>query len=121
MGLVESSITNTVNNLPKIDESILREPRNWEDWVSMDIGYGIDSREEVHDMYKTVKKLNLVEWIKNYDSNKRYSEEVNLISNCLENNNHSGASFSGCLWKTSEVFQNGWYPKYSKYVNNSLD
>ena len=44
--------------------------------------------------------------------------EVNLISDGLENNNHSGASFSGCLRLTSAVFQNGWYPKYSKYVNN---
>ena len=117
MGLIESSMRETVNSLPEVDMHI-KEPRTYEDWVYMDIGYGIDSRSEVHDMYNTVKRLELEDWIKNYDENKRYSNQVNLISDGLENNNHSGASFSGCLWLTSEVFQNGWYPKYSKYVNN---
>ena len=41
-----------------------------------------------------------------------------MISKGLKNNVHSGASFSGCLWVTKKVFENGgWYPKYSQYKN----
>ena len=70
-------------------------------------------------MYTTVKRLELEDWIKNYKGGEqRYSEEVNKISNGLENNNHSGASFGGCLWTTKKVFEKGWYPTYSVHVNN---
>jgi len=40
-----------------------------------------------------------------------------MISDGLNDNNHSGASYSGCLWRTKEVFEKGWYPKYSKHTN----
>mgnify|MGYP001014305137 CR=1 FL=1 len=134
MGLVQSVITNMNNNIPieienpeEMDEDKvvvemeIKEPRGPDDWVRMDIGYGIDSRYEVHDMYTTVQRLGLEDWIKNYNGEKdqRYSDEINKISDGLEDNNHSGASFSGCLWRTKEVYQNGWYPKYNVHINTN--
>ena len=96
----------------------MKEPNSYEDWVFVDIGYGIDSRREVHDMYTTVKRLELEDWIKNTDwCNMRGSSQEHKISDGLENNNHSGASFGGCLWKVKEVFKKGWYPEYSKQAN----
>ena len=99
----------------EIQKAEVTEPTCPDDWVSMDIGYGFESKHEVHDMYMTVKKLGLEEWIKTTDwCNMRYSDESKLISKNLKNNNHSGASYGGCLWKTKEVYKNGWYPKYCK-------
>ena len=46
--------------------------------------------------------------------NVRYSKESDMISNGLKDNNHSGASYGGCLWKTKEVLNKGWYPSYCK-------
>ena len=45
MGLIESSMRETVNSLPEVDIHI-KEPRTYEDWVYMDIGYGIDSNQK---------------------------------------------------------------------------
>jgi len=140
MGLVQGMLSNTINSLPMATEvkelgtsknpedldiptakniTNIQEPRSFEDWVSMDIGYGIDSRMEVHDMYMTVKRLELEDWIKNTDRSKlNYSDESKLISGGLENNNHSGHSYWGCLMRTKEVYDSGWYPKYSKDANN---
>ena len=112
-----SNKINIVVENPEEEETIInikQTPSSYEDWVFMDIGYGFDSRREVHDMYMTVQRLGLIDWIKTYDSSKRYSKEVNMISEGLENNNHSGASFSGCLWKTKEVYVNNYYPKYCR-------
>ncbi len=88
------------------------EPESPDDWVRMDIGYGWDSRREIHDMYKTIIRLDLVDWIKNYSGRYSDCEEYNKISKGLENNNHSGFSFSSCLHLVSQVFKEGWYPKY---------
>ena len=112
MGLIQSAITETVNSLP-IESNPSMEPTCADDWVFMDIGYGVDSKREVHDMYMTVKRLGLEDWIKNYDGRYDVCKETNLISEGLEDNCHSGYSFIGCLWKTAEVYKNGWYPKYS--------
>tara|TARA_Y100001970_G_scaffold76249_1_gene96765 strand:- start:9336 stop:9713 length:378 start_codon:yes stop_codon:yes gene_type:complete len=125
MGIMQSAVTEVANNMgtvaPEIEnpeEQDIREPRSPEDWVSMDIGYGIESKYEVHDMYNTVKILKLEEWIKNTKwSDIRRSKESNMISKGLENNNHSGASYGSCLWITKEVFEKGWYPKYSIHAN----
>lgn len=135
MGIVQSAITEVNNNMnagkvspeetveivienPEEDENKIREPRGPEDWISMDIGYGCESKYEVHDMYMTVKRLELEEWIKNTDwGNIRNSKESSMISSGLKNNNHSGASYSGCLLRTKQVFENGWYPKYSIHVS----
>ena len=86
------------------------EPINYKDWKSVDIGYGIDARREAHDMYMTVKRLGLVDWIKNYQGG--YCEERDLISKGLEDNNHSGASFNRTMYIVKQVFIEGWYPKY---------
>lgn len=135
MGIVQSTFTNLANNFnqmsTKIDivvenpeeETIIdikQTPSSYEDWVFMDIGYGIDSRREVHDMYMTVQRLGLTDWIKHYKSSKRYSKEVSMISNGLDDNNHSGASFGGCLWRTKEVYVNGFYPKYCRKTQKNV-
>lgn len=127
MGIVQSAITEVNNNMntgrvspeEKVENTeCIREPLSPKDWISMDIGYGIESKYEVHDMYMTVKRLELEDWIKNTKwSNIRHSKESDMVSDGLENNNHSGASYSGCLWRTKEVFEKGWYPKYSKHTN----
>ena len=99
---------------PAIEIVIKSEPDFPNDWGYMNIGYGIDSRYEVHDMYMTVKRLELEEWMKNYNPKRdRNSENSNKISNGLENNNHSGASYSGCMWVTSRVFKEGWKQGYT--------
>jgi hypothetical protein len=129
MGIVQSAITEVKNNMntgrvspeekvENTEEECIREPLSPKDWISMDIGYGIESKYEVHDMYMTLKRLELEDWIKNTKwSNIRHSKESDMVSDGLENNNHSGASYSGCLWRTKEVFEKGWYPKYSKHTN----
>lgn len=114
-----SNKINIVVENPEEETIIKIEPNSYEDWIFMDIGYGINSRREVHDMYVTVQRLGLTEWIKTYDSSKRYSKEVSMISDGLENNNHSGASFNGCLWRTKEVYVNGYYPKYVNKNNSN--
>ena len=139
MGIIQSASTNLINSITmenskqikevknpeEVEEHIIemeiKEPSSPDDWVRMDIGYGIDSRYEVHDMYTTVQRLGLEDWIKNYNGEKdqRYSDEINKISDGLEDNWHSGASFSGCLWRTKEVYQNGWYPKYNVHINTN--
>ena len=93
----------------------MTEPTSFKDWISVDIGYGIDARREAHDMYMTVKRLDLVEWIKNYQGG--YCEERNRISQGLEENNHSGYSFGATLRLTRQVFKDGWSPKYK---NNDM-
>ena len=99
---------------PVIEMVLKSEPQSSDDWGYMNIGYGIDSRWEVHDMYMTVKKLGLEEWIKNYKYFKdRYSNESSQISDNLINNNHSGASYVGCLWIVSKVFNDGWRQGYT--------
>ena len=92
----------------------MTEPKTYEDWVNMDIGYGIDSRREVHDMYMTVKRLKLEDFMKNYNGKSEGNiEEIDKISDNLGDNNHSGFSFRCCLWKTAEVYKNGWNSKYN--------
>tara|TARA_Y100000816_G_scaffold174122_1_gene125241 strand:- start:184 stop:465 length:282 start_codon:yes stop_codon:yes gene_type:complete len=88
----------------------MTEPTSYKDWKPVDIGYGINASREAHDMYMTVKRLELEDWIKNYQGG--YCEERDRISKNLENNNHSGASFSGTMYVVKQVFIDGWYPKY---------
>ena len=96
-------------------EIVKSEPDSPDDWGYMNIGYGVDSRHDVHDMYMTVKNLGLEHWMKNYVPQRdRYSENSDKIANGLNNNGHSGASFSGCMWVTSRVFkEGGWKPGYT--------
>ena len=99
---------------PAIEIIIKSEPESSDDWGYMNIGYGIDSRHDVHDMYMTVKRLDLIDWMKNYNPERdRYSENSDKIANGLNNNGHSGASYSGCLWVTSRVFKEGWSEGYT--------
>lgn len=100
---------------PAIEIVIKSEPDSPDDWGYMNIGYGVNSKNDVHDMYTTVKKLGLEEWMKNYNpQSDRYSENSDRISNGLKDNGHSGASYSGCMWVTSRVFkEGGWKPGYT--------
>ena len=130
MGLTQTMVTPVVTGQPVLNEAemdvsipivepvieivVKSEPESPDDWGYMNIGYGMDSRWDVHDMYMTVKKLGLEEWIKNYDSRRdRYSKESDLISDNLENNGHSGMSYVGCLMMVSKVFNDGWTQGYT--------
>lgn len=92
----------------------MTEPTNYTDWKSVDIGYGFDSRREVHDMYMTVRRLELKEWLINYKGGKRGFSHMDDISDGLEINNHSGFSFGATVKVVRQVLVDGWYPKYKK-------
>lgn len=90
----------------------MTEPTSFKDWIPVDIGYGMNASKEAHDMYMTVKRLELEEWIKSYKGG--YGEEVDKISDGLDDNNHSGFSFGQTLRYVKQVYIEGWYPKYKK-------
>ena len=69
---------------------------------------------EIDDMIKTTNRLELWEWIRdeNPPEGKGYMfwnhKNVNDISNGLENNNHSGASFAMCMRQIQYIAKNNW-------------
>ena len=92
----------------------MTEPTSYKDWKPVDIGYGLDSRREVHDMYMTVKRLGLKEWFINYKGGRRGLSHMDEISDGLEINNHSGFSFGATVRVVRQVFVDGWSAKYKK-------
>ena len=78
---------------------------NWNDYPMI---------REIDDMIKTINRLELWEWIR--DQNPPESEgymfwdheNVEAISNGLENNNHSGASFGMCMRQIQYIAKNDW-------------
>lgn len=69
---------------------------------------------EIDDMIKTINRLELWEWIRdqNPPESKGYMfwdhENVKAISEGLENNNHSGFSFSMCMRQIQYIAKNDW-------------
>ena len=69
---------------------------------------------EVDDMIKTINRLELWEWFRDEKppEGEGYMfwghKNVNAISNGLENNNHSGASFGMCMRQIQFIEGNGW-------------
>lgn len=92
----------------------MTEPTSHKDWKPVDIGYGIDSRRDVHDMYMTVKRLELEEWLINYKGGRKGLSHMDEISDGLERNCHSGFSFGATVRVVRNVLTDGWAPKYKK-------
>lgn len=69
---------------------------------------------EIDDMIKTTNRLELWEWFRDEkppecDGYMFWDHEnVNAISNGLENNNHSGASFGMCMRQIQYIAKNDW-------------
>ena len=77
-------------------------------------GYGFNMNQEIDDMIKTTNRLQVWEWFRDEEppENAGYCywghENVNAISNGLENNNHSGASFGICMRQIQFIAKNSW-------------
>ena len=90
-------------NTPDINE--------WHPFIS---GYGINMNPEIDDMIKTTNRLELWEWFRDSPppKDKGYSwwkhENIDAISKGLENNNHSGSSFSMCMQQMQFIAENSW-------------
>ena len=77
-------------------------------------GYGLNMNQEIDDLIKTTNRLQVWEWFRDEEppENAGYCywghENVNAISNGLENNNHSGASFGMCMRQIQFIAKNSW-------------
>jgi len=90
----------------------MTEPSSYKEWKYVDIGYGVNASREAHDMYMTVKRLGLEEWLINYKGGGTDIGNMDEISNGLECDSHSGFSFSATLRVVKNVLIEGWDPKY---------
>jgi len=94
-------------------------PINANKWPLVKV-YGLDFRTNLLDMAKTTTRLNLWNWFKNESppENEGYQfwddENINKISDGLENNNHSGATFGFCMPQIQFIAKNG-FDEYNKY------
>mgnify|MGYP003685492397 CR=1 FL=1 len=97
----------------------IRYPNNANKWPLVKV-YGLDFRTNLLDMAKTTTRLKLWNWFKNESppKNEGYQfwddENINKISDGLENNNHSGATFGYCMRQIQFIAKNG-FDEYNKY------
>ena len=95
-------------------------PQNINLWPKVTV-YGCDFRSNLLDMADTITRLELWEWLKNYTPDEgsgfMYSRHTNItkISNGLENNDHSGATFAYCLRCMESIAKNGFDGFKSKF------
>jgi hypothetical protein len=88
-------------------------PSNINSWRFVEV-YGTDFRPCLIDMANTTNRLGLWEWFRDEPppSDSGYSfwnhANVNKISNGLEDNNHSGATFSYCMRQMQYIAKNGF-------------
>jgi hypothetical protein len=88
-------------------------PQNTNEWRLVKI-YGMDFRSNLLDMAQTTTRLDLWNWFKNESppENKGYCfwdhENVNKISDGLENNDHSGSTFGYCMRQIQSIAKNGF-------------
>jgi len=84
------------------------------EWHPFIGGYGFNMNPEIDDMIKTTNKLQAWEWFRDDTppKDKGYTywnhENVNAISDGLEHNNHSGASFGMCMRQIQFIAGNSW-------------
>lgn len=94
-------------------------PDNANEWPLVKV-YGQDFRPNLLDMAQTTTILNLWNWFKNESppANAGYQfwgdENINKISDGLENNEHSGATFGYCMRQMQFIAKNG-FEEYIKY------
>lgn len=88
-------------------------PRDYNSWPRVEV-YGADFRSCLLDMATTITKLELWDWLKNYnppeDKGFMFCGELNVtkISNGLQYNSHSGATFSYCMRCMEYIAKNGF-------------
>ena len=98
-------------------------PQNTNEWRLVKV-YGTDFRSNLLDMAQTTTRLALWNWFKNEPppKNKGYCfwghENVNKISNGLENNDHSGATFGYCMRQMQFIAKNGFEAWNKENVTN---
>ena len=86
---------------------------DYQNWKSVQV-YGCDFRPSLKDMADTVDRLELWDWFKNESppENRGYMywghENVSKISNGLENNDHSGATFGYCMRQMQAIASKGF-------------
>lgn len=121
MGMMQSTVTEAVNNTPV--QVTMTEPKSYKDWKEHTV-YGCDFRPQLHDMYLTIKNLELEKYIANYSPDTGWNfatgDEINRISAGLDDNPHSGVTFGYCLKVMSDVFKNGWNPKYNGTMETNV-
>ena len=85
--------------------------KEWHPFIG---GYGFNMNPEIDDMIKTTNKLQVWEWFRDESPPKDEGYtfwnhiNVNAISDGLENNNHSGASFGMCMRQMQFIAENSW-------------
>jgi len=82
-------------------------------WCTVKV-YGLDFRQHLLDMARTTTRLKLWEWFKNESppegNGYMFWEHPNIkkISDGLENNDHSGATFGYCMRQIQFIAKNGF-------------
>tara|TARA_B100000795_G_scaffold173852_1_gene131188 strand:- start:582 stop:962 length:381 start_codon:yes stop_codon:yes gene_type:complete len=82
-------------------------------WCTVRV-YGLDFRPHLLDMARTTTRLNLWEWFKNEDPPEGNGymfwghPNVGKISDGLDNNDHSGATFGYCMRQIQFIAKNGF-------------
>ena len=103
-------------------------PKNKYDWISRleSTVYGEDFRGYIHNMFIFILKNNLSNWFIEFhpDNEKGYmftkNENINIISEGVADDGHSGATFSYCLRIMQDIFYNNNINKWLKPLNERL-
>ena len=96
-------------------------PRNITSWKYVSV-YGMDFRPCLLDMANTTTKLDLWDWFKNEsppnDTGYTYWSHPNIkkISDGLEVNEHSGATFGYCMRQMQFIAKHG-FDKWNHIIN----
>lgn len=94
-------------------------PSRKEDWYPIEV-YGKDFSGSVNNMFQFIISNNLQEWFQDFepDSDKGYmwssSPIIDKISNGVEDDCHSGATFGYCLRIMQDIFKNNNIKKWTK-------
>lgn len=98
-------------------------PKDYNLWPRIEV-YGADFRSCLLDMATTISKLELWDWLKNYSppENKGFmfcgESNVTKISNSLQDNSHSGATFGYCMRCMEYIAKNGFPAFHELHSNN---
>lgn len=102
--------------------SIIQTPPK-EEWPYIEV-YGGDFRACLKDMADTVTRLELWDWFKNESppDGKGYAwwdhPNINKISDGLQNNPHTGATFAYCMRCMQAISKDG-FDSWSRKQNNA--
>ena len=91
-------------------------PRNIDHWKHFTV-YGTDFRNCMNNMFNVIIKLKLENWLTNFNPGDEgfcfsINDNINKISEEVNNDGHSGATFACCLRIMEDIFKNKNYRKY---------